>query len=337
MRRAHRLVLAGGLAVLGCASATGPAAADAPVRTGWWTAATVGGTAAPLPTTADTDLHVASGPQGTLALAAVDYHVLPVDTATLVLHITPNSLVGTPVLYACPTKDEGWKGGGDQPYDTAPVPQCTGRQVQGVVGTDTVTFLLDSRSQLLPGVLSLALVPAAGSTFSLDLTAPGTASLTVAPAEEPAPAGGTTVPEAAPAAVGSPPAAAAPGAPAAAPLPALGPSAPLPAAAPSEVTPPLLAGTPATGGTSAVAAGQVPLQPAAATRLTTTDEGRRLATALLVLLVGAGGYLLGKDTRPPLRLLGGRALRAGPVPEDGPVRGLGRFARPRSAPAGGLR
>lgn len=333
----RRLALVAAVALLGSAWTGSPASADAPVRTGWWTAATVAGAAAPLPTTADGDLHVASSPQGTLALAALDYHVAPVDTATLVLPITAGSVVGTPALYACPTKDETWKAGGDQPYDTAPVPQCPGRQVQGVVGTDSVTFLLDSRSQLRPGVLSLALVPAAGSTFSMDLTAPGAASLSVVPAEEPAaPADPVAAVPAGPAAAAPAPSPAAAAPVGVAPPAALGPVPALAGVAAAPAAPPQLAAAPST---APLAAGTVPLQQVASTRPAAPDSGRRLATVLLVALVGAGGYLLGRDERPPLRLLGGRALRAGgpPPPPDGPARGLGRFARPRSGPAHGLR
>src|SRR6476659_7005714 len=142
-------VLAGAVAL--SAALGGAALADAPSRTGWWNAATAGGVALPQPTTGTDDLHVSQGPSGSAAFAAVAYDLSGTLTdATLVLKIVPTSAVGTVDVAACPTKDNAWKAGGNQPIDTAPAYDCAGG-VPGLVAADgtKVTFLLDARQQAL--------------------------------------------------------------------------------------------------------------------------------------------------------------------------------------------
>ena len=317
------------LAVLTAAFSAGTATSQAlgPVRTGWWNTATVSGTALPSATDPD-DLHVALGPAGTLAFAAVSYNAPTYSSAVLTLQVVPNSQVGTPVVLACPTQDDSWGAGGDQPIDAAPAFDCAGRSVVGVLGVDsaggsTLSFLLDPSQQLAPGVTSLALVPGSGTPFSLDLAAPTASSLTVetAPVAPRPPA----VQPSSPADSGSvsthAPQALAPGS--LTPAPPLGPA----PVAPVVVTtaspaPPVLAGPVASG-----------TDPRSVRRLSSA-EGRREAVVLLVLVL-AGLIAAVAESRPtPPRLLGGRARANAARPEvAGRARGIGRFARPRSEPA----
>nr|MDP9164550.1 hypothetical protein [Actinomycetota bacterium] len=165
---------------------TASARADASSRSGWWNTATVSGTALPS-TTAPQDLHIGRAAAESLAFAAVSFHTESYRSATLVLHVVAGSEVGTPSVLACPTRDEAWPSGGDQPIGTAPSYDCAGRAVSAVVGADsvgtTLTFLLDPSLELAPGTTSLALVPATGAftPFALDLAAADSRSLTVVP------------------------------------------------------------------------------------------------------------------------------------------------------------
>lgn len=301
-----------------------PAQAQSPVRTGWWNTATVNGTALPS-TTGPTQLHLSAGPAGTLAFAAISYHVPTFASAQLTLRVVPGTQVGTPSAIVCPTRDDGWSSGGDQPIDTAPAYDCAGRSVAAVVRTDsagtTLSFPIDPSLQLAPGVTSLAVLPAAGAVFSLDLEAPNSRSLSVAPPRpaasppQPAAAGGPA-PQAGP--VSAPPVAVAP-------IPQIQPPVSSPAAAPLP----------------SVAPSDVPLAPAplalpavAIRGPRTPDRTRRDGAVLLALLLGAFGYAVVEHRAVPLQLLGGRARGALPVAaEPGPVRGIGRYAKPRSTPS----
>lgn len=316
------------LTVLTAAFSSGAATSQAlgPVRTGWWNTATVSGNALPS-ATAPHDLHVALGPAGTLAFAAVSYVGQAYPSAVLTLHVVPNSEVGTPVVLACPTRDDSWSGGGDQPVEAAPGFDCAGRSVVGVEGVDstgasTLSFLLDPSQQLAPGVTSLALVPSSGTPFSLDLAAPDPSSLTVdaAPAGSAPPTvapstatGGGSIQTPAPAALipGSAPVA-----------PAIGP-APLAPVVVTTASParPVVAGPTASG--VLPRSGHV-----------SDTRGRRDAAVLLLLVLAGLGYALVESRPVPPRLLGGRArANEGLPPPAGRDRGIGRFARPRAEPA----
>lgn len=320
-RSAAGLAGAAGLAPLLALAA--PAWAQAPVRTGWWTAASAAGMALPQPTTAAGDLHVAQGPSGPTAYAAVAYDLLgqAVSGATLQLKVAPNSSLGKALLLACPTKDGSWPAGGNQPYDKAPAYDCANGD-PGLLAADGsgVTFFLDPP----PGGAgySLAIVPAPGAApFSLDLVKPDAASLAVQTQDVAAPPGPVPPPPAPPAATtagtGWAPigAGAAPLAPAAAlPAPAVaGPAVPAPQAAPSPAAP------------SAAAPG-----PAAPV----SNRDRYTAGTMLALLAGLVVWLAQQPSSKP-RLLGGLARRAAPVPVivDPKPRGIGRFAALRTAPA----
>lgn len=333
MRRLLRVA-----AVVGTFLAVAPttALADAPDRTGWWYTEAVGGSALPATTAAD-DLHVANNPSGPLAFAALGYHVASFSSATLTLHLVAGSEVGTPVVEACPTTDDTWKAGGDQPSDTAPTYTCAGRSVKAVVGSDsdgtTLTFRLDATQEDSPGVVSLAVVPVAGTAtpFSFDVAKPSTTSLAVEPE-----------------AMAAPPVTSEPGTGVLLPADGSG-TANLPGGSLSSGTPPLSTGSvpvtaPLTAGAVSPPA-TAPVLPSvtspglinsAVKTLALADErAKRAAVVLLVALAACVGYLTGNDRTAPLRLIGGRALRLTggvPVPsDDAPVRGIGRFARPRAA------
>ena len=334
------LLVTGALLVAGAE----PAAAQAPDRTGWWSTAPTDLSAAPSSTPAD-GLHLANGPHGQLAFAAVSYHLPPLSSARLTVRIAANTLVGTPAVVACPTVSDTWRAGGDQPAATAPAYTCRGRSVPALVSSDstgmTLSFLLDDNQELSPGVLSLALLPSPVSTapFSLDLLAPGPGALVtqqVSAAQPPA-AAPSALPARTPEARADP----------------RPPAAPVPALVPFDAALPVLAALPGVAPALApalaplLAAGPLPAPPAlAAPRLLRSAQQRRLGTdnranqavlLVLVLLVGGVGYLIGHNTELPLRLLGGRAPRVDPdapvlAGPDAPLGGLGRFARARTGP-----
>ena len=355
-RRAAIIVVLGLCAPCAGIGGAGTAQADEPRRTGWWNAASAGGVAAPSTTSAD-DLHVGNGGTGPLAVAAVSYIGQPYTSATLTLHIVSNTAAGTPAVIACPTKDDTWKAGGDQPLSDAPAYTCQGQSITGIVGKDTggatLTFLLDASTQLTLGTTTLALVPVTGSTtpFSLDIAKPGATSLVVDGAQArppgrrpstqpPTPTTASPIPAA--------PGSSSPSGPAPAGLsagsglsgavslsqppdgvaPALAP--PLPSAAGPSLAPQV-------AGAGAQVGASTPVALHAADRAAglSTDRERGIALVLLVALVGGLGYLLGNKQTPPLRLLGGRARAAGIVDDGGAVRpgGIGRFSKPRTAAA----
>ena len=323
-----------------------PAGAQGPDRTAWWSTTPADLSAAPSSTAPD-GLHVANGPDGRLAFAAVSYHLEAFSSATLTLHLAPNTLVGTPLLIACPTTNDSWKAGGNQSTPTAPTYTCAGRSAPALVSSDsagpTVSFLLDATQEQSPGVVSLAIVPSPTSTapFSLDLLAPSASSLVAQP---PGAARPPTTPEAAPTAATAVAVTPANPVTGSAPLPMLPLGNPLPQPGPVVAPDPTLAPAvaPVVAAPAAVALpGRRVVRSAEQLRLAADHRARQASMLLLLALVGGLGYLLGHKQDIPLRLLGGRAPRVDPdaVPlpgTDAPIGGLGRFARPRTAPARSL-
>jgi hypothetical protein len=311
-----------GLAPLLLLSGAGPAWADAPSKSGWWNALSGGGAALPVPTTGADDLHVSQGPNGPAAYAAVGYDLLgqAVSAATLELKVVANSAVGTPDLMACPTKDNAWKTGGDQPMDAAPAYSCaTG--VQGAASDDGtgVTFFLDAH-QLVGADYSVAIVPSPDALpFSVDFAKPDAASLTVqvdaAPEVQPAPAAEPAAPPAANGTTGAV---------------ALGPvTAPVAPVVPQQAP----AVAPAMPAPQAAAA-PVPMTAAAQTTPPVSNRERYVAGTLLALLSGLLVWAFQQPSPTP-RLIGGMARKAPPaaVAVDVRPRGIGRFATMRTAPA----
>jgi len=178
-------------AILGFSAS--PAAAAAPSKTAWWntagsqTASTPLGVYPPVTPPSPTpkgDLQVSNGPDGQLAFAAVQYsapssgasgQVGSLDLqATLTLSLDKSYTVGTPSVVACPTVSS-WSAGSDQAASTAPQYDCgNGASSTGTYSSSkqTVTFSLTPAQEDLsqPGVFSLAIVPAPGSTSSFIAT-----------------------------------------------------------------------------------------------------------------------------------------------------------------------
>lgn len=357
-----------GLGVLGAAGA--PAGAVTPARTAWWNEAPLGLVLAATPPQPD-ELLVAEGAGRPDAVAAVDYSVAGTPgaghdalgvSATLTVSLDTSSSVGTPAVLACPVvpSDAGWPAGGDQ-RGAPPSSDCSsGRAVAGQVSSDgaSVTFPLTPAQQLAghPGVFNLVLAPASQTPFQAVFRPPGNASFTVNPPPQPGPAapassagapasGGAGAPPGTPAGGAPGPGGAAPmGAPppslasgdlgsvTALPAPAaVGPGA---ASAPAGPVP----GAPARPSPSAAAS----RPPAAPGRPGGLFGGRRgqLVGVWILVDVGVVLFLFGSDLERAPRLLGSvAARRAGPVPAapaalegQAEVRGIGRFARPRTAP-----
>lgn len=319
-------------AALGVAVWAVPAGAEAPAKTGWWNAAAAGGLVLPQPTTGGDDLHVGQGPGRPSALAAVSYPLPTTDLAgaTLTLTVVPRSAVGTVDVLACPTRDDSWKAGGNQPISAAPPYDCA-RGLAGIRSGDggSVTFLLDAGQQLAGGGFSLAIVPASDARpFSVDFAKPDAASLQVeeapAPPEDPSAAGGAAPPPFVPppgdlaGGTGGFGAVTGPDTGAFVPPPAPGPvpePAPAPAAAPPAAPPGFAA---------------PPTRPA----VPVSQRDRYQAGTLLALLTGAFVYACQQPSRERRRL-GGLARTAGqaPPPVDPRPRGIGRFAAVRTTAA----
>src|SRR3954453_23692944 len=161
-RRNWRRITSAGLltaaAALVVATWPSAASADPAVRTAWWNTVSGGGQAAPSPTAPDGGLHVAVSPGQILAYGAVLYDLPQEATATLELKLSGQ---GTPVLVACPTKDNSWKAGGNQPSSNAPAYDCALHSYTGSVSSDgaTGTFLIQGGAETPPAALSLAFGP----------------------------------------------------------------------------------------------------------------------------------------------------------------------------------
>jgi hypothetical protein len=207
------------LGAAGFAAATWPTAAvaDAPVQTGWWNAASGGGQTAPSPSTPAGGLHIAVQPGAITAYGAVLYALPQGATATLELKVAgstatpaidPNSPSTAPAMnvQACPMKDASWKAGDDQSFDAKPAYDCTAHSIVGSLSADgkTLTFLVDSGLETVPGQLNLAILPVqttgapgvgtdlpvdATQPFSLDIAKPDATSLMVT-SLPPVPSGG---------------------------------------------------------------------------------------------------------------------------------------------------
>ena len=352
------LVLAGTILVLGAP----PAAAGEPERSGWWNRLSGPGIALPQPTTADSDLRVASGGTSPTAYAALLYTQAGATSATLDVPVRADSAVGTVAVVACPTATGDWTAGPNQPYDAAPVFDCTVGQAFGVLSADgaTLSFLLDASLQSVPGTWSVALVPQPDATvpFAVDLAVPGPEAFVPQVPREDDPEASVPVDPASDSGAGS--GASDPGTSevpflALDGLSALPPSfdtsggaltgadIPMPDVAPETTLP----GSAASAGV----APQIALPAAARTPVSDLGGGESRVAALLVLVVGAVavGYVSGQQS-PALRLLGGRArvvaavgglpveaLPEGRLPVEGRPRGHGRFAKQRDAPPRRLR
>ena len=299
-----------------------PAAAAAPVRTGWWNTAPAGF----FPTqTSPGQLAVSEGAAGPMAVAGLAYPSggAPAGGAVLTLTIDGNSSFGPIQVQACPVKETSldWKAGGSQ-TGSPPAYDCS-RSVAGQLASSgsAVAFSLGSGQAEPDGSFNVVVLPASGALpFQMVADAPGPSSLASRPAPAgaaapaPAPAGGG---QTAPAPSGSPggEAAPAPGgaggstAPAdqgvtfspgatggVAALPAPAAPAPSPASSPQAAPAPGSAPTASNGAPGAALA-----PPPGATSGRSSPTGRILgfAALLIVLVLYSEGFgVLGGRIRP---------------------------------------
>lgn len=344
-----RLVAAGATLALLTPLLAEPALADEgdPV-TGWWSRTRIG---APSPveapdTVPEGGLHVAGGLTGRVAVSALRAELAP-DVRATALTLEVAEARGSVAVTVCATAAR-WDPVEGGRLEDAPPEDCT-VPATGAIEDGRLLVTLDAASPA--GPLDVVLLPADGAVFSLTLQRPTAAAVTVEPvlAEAPPP----QPPDAGP--VGTDPGAAAgadsgsgsasldvPLFPAVEPLPLPLPL-PLPDTA-TAVAAPLVAGElPALPGTAApppalAAAPQVAFVPVPAA-VAPLDPRRHTVPAalLLAVLLAVAIWLQAEPARPP-RALGGaaRARRADPAPDAAaagaplaPVRGVGRFRRPR--------
>jgi hypothetical protein len=321
-----------GLVVAHTMLGPGAAWAQGPDKVGWWSEVQQAPGPLPVNTVTGSNLMVGNDPTGPNAIAAIRFTVpgtvdgATVDPstvpATLILHVTANSVVGNPAVAVCPVLAD-WQpatGGswGDKPnYSCSPVVTATFS-----TAGDMATFELTPALQRSAGVYDLALAPAPGKTdpFAVQFVPPGADAVRLgvgasAAATDIGPAVGTTATPASDA--GS---AVAPGlgSPALAPTPSV-PFTPGPVAqaAPRATRPPASRVLPS------------PLR-----RVVSTSRGQQVtALALLGAIVAGLWWFGGQQARAP-RLLG--SLGEGAVVDEGrlyvPSGGIGRFARPRTGP-----
>lgn len=155
---------------------TSTAGALAPVRVGWWSELS----AAPAPPDAPEDgLHVAGGPGGPSAVAALVFE-LPADSAptslTLVLAGASPMASG---LQACliPAGAAGFEPVQNGAWDDRPEHDCDAGASPVTVDGDSVTFDVSALAQ--GDLLAVALVP--GATDRASMEAPGADALQFAP------------------------------------------------------------------------------------------------------------------------------------------------------------
>jgi hypothetical protein len=272
---------------------------------------------------------------GPLSFAAVRFQ-LPADvdpqsaTVVLSLDVAQTGNVGTPAVTACATTS-AWTPGGDQAASSAPSYSCGGgRESVGVVSASgaTETWSLGP-TFLAPGsqaTYDVALVPdpGAGTPFSVDYSQPTPSSVAItgppAQGSSPSPAPADTTPPD----TGF----------AAQPAPAVT----FPVNIPAAVTPaPALATSPAPPTSAVAAPGARPAGGEAAAPAVASAsggvQGRRVMAAAVLVALGVALYLISRRPARAPKLIGAFAsANAAPPPVPVRVRGIGRFAKPRSGP-----
>jgi hypothetical protein len=355
--------LVAGAVLIATGSAYGAGAAT--VQSGWWNKASVG--PVPGPSTASSgQLEVSDGLSGPIAISAVRVG-LPSGTPTtwsltLTLPVVPGSTVGTPAVSACPTTS-AWTAGDDQNANTEPSYDCTsGHRVDGTVdGTNEVWTV--PLQWALKESLAIALVPTTGTTtpFAVAYKAPTADSVVLVP-PAPAPAPAPSSPPAAtgggsagasggagalsgPGSAGSAGSVVSPSAPTGASAsPAFGGGGGVAAAAPALGSIPAsgaAGGARSVGGSSPNAVAAPAVGAAGSTIRSAKSPGRGGKVMAFGLLVATGlalFYVSAQPERAP-RLLGSLGARgrvggsgANVGAGDAAAGGLGRFARPRTAP-----
>lgn len=303
-----------------------PAGAATLVDHGWWWRGQSGllMELPPPPTVPEGGLSVAVAPDGDVAWSAVRFQMDESESAPMLVLTVANDLGGQVAAIDACLANVRWRGGVAQRWDTRPQPQCDDGAVAGVRSEDGATWTWDLATLVgEDGQVDVMLVPGADAqSFQQDFDAPTDASLettvtptgpdpvapppVVPPAQDSAPPPPAT-PDAAPAPLPPPPVAVAP------------PSAASPPAPPPAVAPPAQ-GT----GTDADAPAPVAIADPAA--VPTQDLGRPVG---IFLLVAAMLTVLQLRHAPVPAVRGiGRFAVAGAVEDE--IRGLGRFARPRT-------
>jgi hypothetical protein len=338
-----------------------PAAADTPVKVGWWNFASGGGQAAPAPDTNPGGLRVGVSSSQPLAFGAVEYQLPKDGSATLELAVTHiTSSASGPVvnaILACPTKDDSWKAGDNQDASTAPAYDCDRAYSVGRLSADqaTMTFQVNGSADITDGVLSLAIVPAHSTAIPYVGTDPGTGTDLTAPfvVDFDKPGSNSFVSDDTSSSSDSSSSGSSSGSSSAPPPPSASgstgtsstPSFPAPPAS-GDVSVPASTTTDA-GSTPVVApqqqAGSGGTAPAAALAPAKADNSRHdLLLVLLILLLFAILYTQNMQQRAPRRVAaasspGQPATEAATLPIAYPVglapRGLGRFNKPRAEAA----
>jgi len=311
--------------VLASAAMPDPAAALAPTKVAWWSEAQqVPGASAPTPPGASSDgITITAGPNGPAAYGGVHYDQVGSGNATLTLK--SGSAVSLPPgdgVAACAITKAGWSTGGNQSWADRPDYNANLCAPGTLDSTGTAaTFTIGVELQTVPGEIDVAVVPTGSVPFTASFDKPDSSSLaTSGPPSfsEPEPAPDTAsesatapVPAALPVGGGvtSSPAA-----------PALEP------AASGSVLPP----APAVAGPVALGATTRP-----APTIPFRDRSRRERVMAVAALLAMGAALMwagGRPNRLP-RLLG--SVGHGQERRSAGLRpaGIGRFARPRLAPA----
>lgn len=328
-----RTMAAACVALAVATAAGGTASADAPDKYAWWWKPKQNAslTFVPSPPNVDTtDFYVANDVSGPLAVGAVHFQVLGSGEGTLTLEAKDQSTFTAADVGACPATSV-WDGVFAGSWEQKPTWNA-GACVKGAAAPDGTSMTWKIGEAFAPadgseGEYSVVLVPQGNVPFSVVIVQPDDSAFTGYTAG--APGGGFT--EAGATDAGFSPAADPGGSFAAADGGAVGSSFDMPAAS-TDVG----AGV-GTGATAApVPGGNAPAAPAGGTgrsaalpvptALTSTggDTGERVASAVLLGLIAAALWWLGGVRQPA----------PAPALLDAPARvgGIGRFARPRSAP-----
>jgi hypothetical protein len=298
------------------------AVAQAPDAKGWWFRPQQSGTPVGIPAppiVPPGGLYVAQGPNNEqVAVAAVEYRVAGPSTSTLTLKPAPGA-VGTVAVTACPLT-AGFTPVEAGAWDKAPAYNCTSSSADGVAAPDgSITFALTA-DFVAAGATAVqaALIPTPGSApFQAPIEAPADDSFAAVAAPV---ADASSADASAGDPVGAGPSGtfdgvATPFAPFNGSLDTTGTVAP---SAPPEVA--LRPPTPRLR----------PALPVVASR----QLADRVAAVVALAVIGAAMWWMGGRPLPSPRLLGGTSTGAVDVGDTptGKVGGIGRFARPRSAP-----
>lgn len=263
-------------------------------------------------------LWVSADPSGPVGIAAVRYNAF--GSGTLTLDLAPGGNNGIPSIAACVALTR-WDGTSAGRWEGKPIYDCA-RQSKGVLSADgsKMAWKLDPTMQRVDGVYDIVLAPIGPVPFSASFKAPRDSSLVTDGSGGPEPVPATAEP--------------------------FDPTESEPSGGdfiPFETTFPVL-DEPRTAPESAAPAGttsstpriSTPIVPAVANPLALPDDrNERLAAMLGLGLVLLGAWWFGGKTVRAPRLLGSVAGRARAVPlemaevVEAPVRGVGRFARPR--------